>query len=69
MLSVDDDGPYALSVTQDKAMLAVRLDGRAVGESAEQLARAALERMLGLRVDLAPFAAMAEHDPLARPAR
>ena len=67
VLSVDDDGPYALSVTQDKAMLAVRLEGRAAGESAEQLARAALERMLGLRADLAPFAAMAEHDPWLGP--
>jgi hypothetical protein len=67
VLSVDGDGPYALSVTQDKAMLAVSLDGMPVGDSAEQLARAALERMLGLRADLAPFAAMAEHDPWLGP--
>ena len=48
-------------------MLAVSLVGMPVGESAEQLARAALERMLGLRTDLAPFAAMAEHDPWLGP--
>ena len=67
VLSVGGDGPYALSVTQDKAILAVSLDGMPVGNSAEQIARAALERMLGLRVDLAPFAAMAEQDPWLGP--
>jgi DNA-3-methyladenine glycosylase II len=67
VLSVDGDGPYALSVTQDKALLAVRLDGMPAGESAERLARAALERILGLRADLKPFAAMAEQDPWLGP--
>ena len=67
VLSVDGDGAYALSVTQDKGLLTVRLEGRPAGESAERLARAALERMLGLRADLAPFAAMAEQDPWLGP--
>ena len=67
VLSVDGDGAYALSVTQDEGLLAVRLEGRPAGESAERLARAALERILGLRADLAPFAAMAEQDPWLGP--
>ena len=67
VLSVDDAGPYALSVTQDKALLAVRLDGMPAGESADRLARAALERILGLRADLEPFAAIAEQDPWLGP--
>jgi DNA-3-methyladenine glycosylase II len=71
VLSVDDGGPYAVSVTQDDAReaprLAVRVEGRLANQSAELLARAALERIFGLSVDLSPFAAMAEHDPWLGP--
>ena len=67
VLRFDGDGPYALSVTQEEGLLAVSLGRRQAGESAERLAGTALERILGLHADLAPFAAMAEEDPWLGP--
>jgi DNA-3-methyladenine glycosylase II len=71
VVSIDDGLPAALSVTQDDVSavprLSVRLDGRLDDRSAVVLARDALERLLGLSVDLSAFAAMAEVDPLLRP--
>jgi DNA-3-methyladenine glycosylase II len=66
-----DGGPLALSVTQaagpDAPRLTVVLAGRPVDQSGEALARSALDRLLGLSLDLAPFAAMAAPDPLLGP--
>jgi DNA-3-methyladenine glycosylase II len=66
-----DDGPVALSVTQvagpDAPRLSVLLAGRPIDPPAEELARSALSGLLGLTVDLTPFAAMAASDPLLGP--
>jgi DNA-3-methyladenine glycosylase II len=66
-----DGAPVALSVTQatgpDAPRLSVVLAGGRVDQSAEALARSALDRLLGLSVDLSPFAAMAAPDPLLGP--
>jgi DNA-3-methyladenine glycosylase II len=66
-----EGGPVALSVTQgdgpDAPRLSTLLSGRPVDEPAELLARGALERLLGLSVDLSAFAEMAELDPLLGP--
>ena len=63
-----DGAPVALSVTQvagrDAPRLSVVLAGGRVDQSAKELARGALDGLLGLSVDLAPFAAMAAPDPL-----
>ena len=63
-----DGAPVALSVTQvagpEAPRLSILLAGRRVDQPAEALARSALERLLGLNVDLSPFAAMAAQDPL-----
>jgi DNA-3-methyladenine glycosylase II len=63
-----EDGPVALSVTQvagpDAPRLSVLLAGRPIDTPAEERARSALNALLGLTVDLAPFAAMAASDPL-----
>jgi DNA-3-methyladenine glycosylase II len=66
-----DDGPVALWVTQvagpDAPRLSVLLAGRPIDTPAEALVRSALNRLLGLTVDLSPFAAMAASDPLLGP--
>ncbi len=66
-----DGGPVALTATQDGPLgmprLAVLLAGRPIDSGAEELARQALERLLGLTVDLSTFAAIAEPDPLLGP--
>jgi DNA-3-methyladenine glycosylase II len=64
-------GPVALSVTQvagpDAPRLSVLLAGRHIEQRAEALASGTLSRLLGLSVDLSPFAAMAARDPLLGP--
>jgi DNA-3-methyladenine glycosylase II len=64
-------GPVALSVTQvagpDAPRLSVLLAGRRIDRRAEALARDTVNRLLGLSVDLSPFAAMAAPDPLLGP--
>ena len=66
-----DGGPVALSVTQvagpDAPRLSIVLAGERIDQRAEALARRALDRLLGLSVDLSPFAAMAAPDPLLAP--
>jgi DNA-3-methyladenine glycosylase II len=66
-----DGGPLALSVTQaagrDAPRLSVVLTGRPVDRPGEVLARSALDKLLGLSVDLSPFAALAARDPLLGP--
>ena len=66
-----DGAPVALSVTQvagpDAPRLSVVLAGGRIDQPAEALARSALDRLLGLSVDLSPFAAMAAPDPLLGP--
>jgi DNA-3-methyladenine glycosylase II len=65
-----DGGPVALSVTQDGAPdephLSVLLAGADVDERTAALARSALDRLLGLSVDLSAFATMAATDPVLR---
>ena len=65
------DGPAALSVTQiagpDAPRLSVLLASGSIDTSADALARSAVNRLLGLSVDLSPFAAMAAADPLLGP--
>jgi DNA-3-methyladenine glycosylase II len=64
-------GPVALSVTQvagpDAPRLSILLAGRRIDQRAEALARDTVNRLLGLSVDLSPFAAMAAPDPLLGP--
>jgi DNA-3-methyladenine glycosylase II len=64
-------GPVALSVTQvvgpEAPRLSVLLAGRRIDQRAEALARDTVNRLLGLSVDLSPFAAMAAPDPLLGP--
>jgi DNA-3-methyladenine glycosylase II len=66
-----DGAPVSLSVTQvdgpDAPRLSIVLAGRRIDQPAEALARSALKKLLGLSVDLSPFAAMAAPDPLLRP--
>lgn len=66
-----ESGPVALSVIQDDALGAARrsvlLTGRPIDQLTELLARATLEKLLGLSVDLTGFAAIAEQDPLLGP--
>jgi hypothetical protein len=63
-----EGGPLALSVAQDGGLDAPRLEvvlsGRPIDQRAELLARGALNRLLGLTVDLSDFTAMAKRDPL-----
>jgi DNA-3-methyladenine glycosylase II len=69
-----DGTPVALAVTQDGApdapRLIVALAGRPIDPPTATLARNTVDRLLGLNIDLAPFAAMAAADlllgPLAR---
>jgi DNA-3-methyladenine glycosylase II len=64
-------GPVALSVTQvagpDAPRLSVLLAGRHIDQRAEALASGTLNTLLGLSIDLSPFAAMAARDPLLGP--
>jgi len=66
-----DGAPVALFVTQvagpDAPRLSIVLAGGRVDQPVEALARSALDRLLGLSVDLSPFAAMAAPDPLLGP--
>jgi DNA-3-methyladenine glycosylase II len=66
-----DGAPVALSVTQhgapDAPHLSVLLAGGSVDERTAALARSALDRLLGLSVDLSAFTAMAATDPVLRP--
>jgi DNA-3-methyladenine glycosylase II len=63
--------PVALSVTQDGGPMAPRLSVLITGGTAdacdEAAARSALDRLLGLSVDLSGFAAMAAADPVVGP--
>ncbi len=62
------DETVAVSVTQagsrDSPRLAVTLSGRRIDDGVEAAARAVLDKLLGLRVDLSGFAALAAEDPL-----
>jgi DNA-3-methyladenine glycosylase II len=66
-----DGGPIAVSVTQegllDEPRLSVFLSGRPIDRSAEPLVLNALDRLLGLTVDLSDFATMAAQDRLLGP--
>jgi DNA-3-methyladenine glycosylase II len=66
-----DGGAVALSVTQvsapDVPQLSVMLAGRPIDPSTEPLVLTALDRLLGLTVDLSDFAMMAAQDPLLGP--
>lgn len=66
-----DGGPVALSVAQDgppdAPQLSVCLAGRPIDQRAQILARGALDKLLGLTVDLSEFSAMATPDPLLGP--
>jgi DNA-3-methyladenine glycosylase II len=66
-----DGRPVSLSVIQDGGPMAPRLSvvvsGGHVDARDEELARNAVDRLLGLSVDLSPFAAMALTDPLLGP--
>jgi DNA-3-methyladenine glycosylase II len=66
-----DGVQLALSVTQtagpDAARLSITVAGGSVDQPRDALARSALDRLLGLSVDLSPFAAMAAPDPLLGP--
>jgi DNA-3-methyladenine glycosylase II len=61
----------ALDVTQvtapDAPRLSALLTARSLDRPAEELAHGALNRLLGLELDLSPFAAMAAQDPLLGP--
>jgi DNA-3-methyladenine glycosylase II len=66
-----DGGPVALSVTpeggSDTPRLSVLLAGRPIDRSADLLVLSALDRLLGLTVDVSDFATMAAQDPLLAP--
>jgi DNA-3-methyladenine glycosylase II len=66
-----DGGPVALAVRQvagpDAPRLSALLAGRPIDQRAETHVRSALNSLLGLTVDLSPFAAMAAPDPLLGP--
>jgi DNA-3-methyladenine glycosylase II len=65
-----ESGAIELAVTQAGTAAAPRLEVTVAGEQidrqAESVARAALARLLGLEIDLAPFYELAEGDPLLR---
>jgi DNA-3-methyladenine glycosylase II len=71
VVSVDVNGAVALSVTQEGTLEAPRLSilmaGKPIDEPAEGLVLHALNGLLGLNVDLSPFAAMAASDPVLGP--
>jgi DNA-3-methyladenine glycosylase II len=64
-------GPVAVSVTQvagpGAPRVSILLAGRRIDQRAEAAARDTVNRLLGLGVDLSPFAAMAAPDPLLGP--
>jgi DNA-3-methyladenine glycosylase II len=66
-----EGGPAALTVTQvagpDAPRLSVAVAARHIDQPVEDLARSALNKLFGLTVDLARFAAMAAPDPLLGP--
>jgi DNA-3-methyladenine glycosylase II len=66
-----EDGPVAVSVTQDGRLdsprLSVQLAGRPIDQRVEVLVYGALRKLLGLTVDLSGFAAMAKQDALLGP--
>ena len=66
-----DDGPVALSVTQDGTREAPRLSAhlgaRPIDPRSEGLVLRRMDGLLGLNVDLSAFAAMAASDPLLGP--
>jgi DNA-3-methyladenine glycosylase II len=66
-----DGRPVSLSVTQDGGAMAPRLSvvlsGGPFDAREEELARSAVDRLLGLSVDLSAFATMALTDPLVGP--
>ena len=66
-----DDGPVALSVTQDGTQehprLSAHIGGGHIDQPDERPMRRALNRLLGLDVDLSAFAAMATSDPWLGP--
>jgi DNA-3-methyladenine glycosylase II len=66
-----DGEPIALSVTQvvepDAPLLSAVLAGRRIDQATDARARSSLDRLLGLTVDLSPFAAMAAPDPVLGP--
>jgi DNA-3-methyladenine glycosylase II len=66
-----EGGPVAVSAKQaagpDAPRLSVVLSGRPIGPSAEAIVRSTLDRILGLPLDLSPFAAMVAADPLLGP--
>ena len=70
VVTVDGD-PVALSVTQNGSpsvpRLSVLLTGRPINPSDQLGVRKALDRLLGLTVDLSSFATMAAQDPLLAP--
>ena len=51
----------------DTPRLSVVLSGRQIDQPTEELVRGTLDRLVGLSVDLSPFAAMAAPDPLLGP--
>jgi DNA-3-methyladenine glycosylase II len=63
--------PVALSVTQvagpDTPRLSVVLAGRQIDRPTDELVRRTLDRLLGLSIDVSPFASMAAPDPLLGP--
>ncbi len=65
------DAPVGLSITRaveaGAARLSVALIGSRLDRALEESARASIERMLGLRVDLSSFYLMAGADPLIGP--
>ncbi|MGH2966380.1 MAG: DNA-3-methyladenine glycosylase 2 [Solirubrobacterales bacterium] len=71
MVSIDDNEAVELSVTQEGALEAPRLSiltaGKPIDETANRILLHALDRLLGLNVDLSAFAAMAAPDPLLGP--
>jgi len=64
-------GAVALAVTQRGADTEPRLDvelaGATIDDSVAASLRAALERMLGLAIDVSPFAVLAASDPILAP--
>jgi len=66
-----EGGPVAVSVSQDggreSPRLSVLLAGRPIDQHVEVLAHGALDKLLGLTVDLSEFTAMTDQDALLGP--
>jgi DNA-3-methyladenine glycosylase II len=71
VLSIDDGDPVALAVTQSGPLeaphLSVALSGGPTDRQVEPLVGSALNRLLGLDLDVSEFGAMAAQDPLLGP--